>query len=58
MRASYETIQSGLDQLFFSRLIDDETIEFRAEVIDTFLLANGWSWDQIIDEMEKKNGQD
>ena len=56
MRSSYETVSCGLDQLFFSGFIQDERPEDRAETIETFLKLNGWTWDQLLDEMEKQNG--
>jgi hypothetical protein len=55
MRADYKTIVSGLDQLYFSRLIEDETIESRRETIETFLLSNGWTWAQLLTHIEKED---
>lgn len=56
MKSSWQTISAGLDQLFFSPLIEDETLEDRAAVIDLFLITNGWNWDTVMAEMVKENG--
>lgn len=55
MKSSWQTISSGLDQLFFSSLVEDETIEDRSQTIDTFLISNGWSWDEVIAQMGKES---
>lgn len=53
-KASYQTIKLGLDQLFFSRLIEDERPEDRAEAVEKFLSLNGWSWDDVLKQMEEE----
>ena len=55
MQASYETISIGLDQLFFSPLVMDETPEDRSDAVETFLLSNGWTWDMVLDQMTSSN---
>jgi hypothetical protein len=54
MRASYETITSGLDQLFFSPLVENESPLDRAGTIDTYLVSNGWTWDEYINELSNE----
>jgi hypothetical protein len=46
---TWDQIQPVLDQLFFSQLLPQETVETRAETIEVFLSSNGWSWDKILD---------
>jgi len=53
MKSPWETISTGLDQLWFSPLSDCETIQDRADAIDTFLKANGWTWDEVLNEIGK-----
>ncbi len=59
MKASWETVSSGLDQLWFTPFGDCETPQDRADAIDTFLNANGWTWDEVLNEISKEpiNGQ-
>lgn len=54
MKAERATITSGLDQLFFSPLIEDESLQDRANTIESFLSLNGWTWDDILSD-EKDN---
>ena len=54
MQASYQTISLGLDQVFFRPLIEDETAQDRRDAIETFLSANGWTWDQVLEQMTKE----
>lgn len=51
-RANKETVLTGLDQLFFSPLAQDESAQDRADAIDTFLSANGWTWDDVLKESD------
>lgn len=55
MKAKWETISIGLDQLWFSPLGDCETIQDRADAIETFLKANGWNWDEVLDYISKES---
>ena len=59
MKAKWETISSGLDQLWFMPFGDCETPESRAEATEEFLKANGWTWDEVLDYIAKEplNGQ-
>jgi len=51
-RASWETISTGLDQLFFSPFTKGESPGDRAQAIETFLSANGWTWDEVLKGMD------
>jgi hypothetical protein len=55
MKANWDTVSAGLDQLFFTPLMEDETPEERADVIEAFISFNGWTWDDILSEMEKES---
>jgi hypothetical protein len=55
MKVARSIVISGLDQLFFSPLIEDETLEDRADCIDNFLRMNGVSWDDILDQISTIN---
>jgi hypothetical protein len=48
MKAPWETISSGLDQLFFTPFLAEESAFDRAQAIETFLSANGWDWDEVL----------
>lgn len=54
MKASWETVSSGLDQLWFTPFSDCESPQDRADAIDTFLKANGWTWDEVLNEISKE----
>lgn len=54
MRADYPSIVAGLDQLFFSPLIEDETLQQRVDCIEVFLKSNGWTWDEYLEELSKE----
>lgn len=49
MKASWETVNAGLDQLFFTPFLRDETAYHRAQAIEELLKANGWTWDQVLE---------
>ena len=53
MKANWETVSVGLDQLFFNPFTDCETPQDRADAIETFLKANGWTWDEVLNEISK-----
>jgi hypothetical protein len=57
MKSPWTTITAGLDQLFFSPMIEEESLDDRATTIDNFLAANGWTWDDVIQEMAKEDGR-
>ena len=54
MKASWETISTGLDQLWFTPFTKHEEAQDRADAIDTFLQANGWNWDEVIEHIAKE----
>lgn len=54
MKSKWETISAGLDQLWFSPLSDCETIEDRADAIESFLKLNGWTWDEVLNYIAKE----
>lgn len=54
MKSSWETVSSGMDQLFFTPFLKEETASDRAQAIETFLKANGWTWDEVIDTIAKE----
>lgn len=54
MKAPWETISIGLDQLWFTPLFDRESIYDRADAIENFLKANGWNWDEVLDYIAKE----
>ena len=54
MKSSWETISSGLDQLWFTPLTDCETIQDRADAIESFLTFNGWNWDEVLNYIAKE----
>jgi hypothetical protein len=48
----YNKLIIGLDQLFFSGKLENmEQAQARADLIDTYLAANGWDWDSVLAEM-------
>lgn len=51
MRSSYQDLLLGLDQLFFTPLVQHETAEDRAQTIEAFLAAKSWTWDEILEEI-------
>lgn len=54
MKASWETVSTGMDQLFFNPFHEGETAFDRAQAIETFLQANGWTWDEVLLVIEKE----
>jgi hypothetical protein len=55
VKASWQTITSGLDQLYSLPLIKDESASDRSQAIETFILTNGWTWDEVIDMIAKES---
>ena len=49
MRLSWEMLMVGFDQLIFTPFMEEETPQERADAIDTFLSANGWTWDEVLE---------
>lgn len=54
MKSPWSTISSGLDQLWFSPFVKDESAQDRADAVDTFIQANGWTWDEVIEYIAKE----
>ncbi len=54
MKAPWQTISSGMDQLFFTPFLKEETAYDRAQAIESFLKANGWTWDEVLAVIEKE----
>jgi hypothetical protein len=54
MRSNWDTVNGGLDQLFFSPFVKDESPQDRAECIETFLKSNGWTWDEVLAKIAKE----
>jgi len=54
MKASWATISLGLDQLWFTPFAEDETPQDRADATENFLKANGWTWDEVLNEISKE----
>lgn len=54
MKSSWETVSSGMDQLFFRPFHRDETAYDRAKAIENFLKLNGWTWDEVLDTIAKE----
>lgn len=51
MRPDFQDFMLGLDQLFFTPLVQHETAEGRAQTIEAFLAAKSWTWDEILEEI-------
>lgn len=56
MKASYDEVVKQLDKLFFLPLSEGETPELRAEAIDAYLNSVEWTWDDVLDQIGKPNG--
>lgn len=54
MKSTWTTISTGLDQLWFTPLLDCESVVDRADAIENFLKSNGWSWDEVLDYIAKE----
>lgn len=55
-RLSYSVLVVELDKLFFLPFAANETPEMRMDSIEATLLAYGWTWDQMIEELSKPEG--
>lgn len=55
MKTNRATLDSGLDQLFFSPLVEGETVQDRADAIETFLKSNNATWDDVISISDKES---
>jgi len=52
----YEFVSLQLDKLFFLPFASNETPETRATAIEALLQATGWTWDEVLAEMAKPEG--
>lgn len=51
-RIPYSQMTIGLDQLLFGgKLENQQQAQERADTIEAYLEACGWTWDDILDEM-------
>lgn len=57
-RVPYEQFVIGLDNLFFGTKIENmEQAEERADTIDAYMEACGWTWDDLLNHEETSNIQ-
>lgn len=52
---SYQQLSVELDKMIFGgALKNSEQAEERADTIEAYLEATGWSWDEILEEMYRE----
>lgn len=57
-RIPYAQMILGLDQLFMGGQIkNQEEAEKRADTIDAYLEACGWTWDSLLEHMSNENDE-
>lgn len=56
MKASWKTVSENLDRLFFLPFASNETPALRAEMIEAYLHAYGYTWDMVLDQIIKPEG--
>lgn len=52
-RLPFAIFAIGLDKLYFMPLAENEDVHMRCLAIDQYIDSNGWTWDDIIEEMAK-----
>jgi hypothetical protein len=52
----YEFVSIQLDKLFFLPFASNETPEMRSIAIEAMLQAAGWTWDEVLNEIAKPEG--
>jgi hypothetical protein len=52
----YEFVSIQLDRLFFLPFAPNETVEMRSIAIEAMLQASGWTWDEVLNEIAKPEG--
>ena len=52
-KVSYNELSIELDKFFFLPFGPDESPFMRAEALDAYLLSVGWTWDDVLKEIEK-----
>ena len=55
MRSNYQDVLLGLDQLFFTPLLQGETAKDRAQTIEAFLANKEWTWDNLLERIGQDN---
>jgi len=55
MQANYQDVLLGLDQLFFTPLLQEETAKDRAQTIEAFLANKEWTWDNLLERIGQDN---
>lgn len=53
---AYAVLLKQLDRLYFSPLAENESIEMRADAIEAFVHASGWTWDKLLAKMAEPEG--
>jgi hypothetical protein len=55
-RQSWAVVSEQLDCFFVLPLANNETIQLRAIAIESYLVLSGWTWDQVLDQIVKPEG--
>lgn len=55
-KATYSQVSEQMDKFFFLPFTEGETPEIRATSIDAYLESVGWTWDDVLNEMGKIEG--
>jgi hypothetical protein len=53
LKLPYSSLTTELDKLFFLPLAENESIQTRDCAINALLTSNGWTWDELINELAK-----
>lgn len=56
MKVPWLQVSAQLDHFFFSPFASNETPFIRAEMIDSYLSVSGWTWDEVLDQIIKPEG--
>lgn len=56
MKVPWLQVSAQLDHFFFSPFASNETPFIRAEMIDSYLHVSGWTWDEVLDQIIKPEG--
>lgn len=54
-KVPWSVIALGMDYLFFTPFLKEELIDDRAQAVEDFLQANGWTWDMVLDMIAKES---
>ena len=55
-KVSWSQVSARLDHFFFSPFALNETPSIRAEMIEAYLIVSGWTWDEVLDQIAKPEG--